>query len=131
MNKLKLEHLAPYLPYELDVTFESDEYIHRVVGLNITERGVELISPFEHWGTARIEDCMPILRPLSDLAKEIEHNGERFVPRNRIYGNPLDFKIDMVSFGVVQVLISYRFDIFGLIDKGLAIDINTVKEVTK
>src|SRR5690625_2172998 len=84
MKTLELKHIAPYLPYGLNVTFEGDDYIHEVAGLNITERGVELISPFEHWGTARIEDCMPILRPLSDLTKEIEHNGVRITMMEEI-----------------------------------------------
>lgn len=68
-----------------------------------------------------------ILRPLSDLTKEIEVNGEKFVPRSKFFGNPLDYIITKNSYEVVQQLISWHFDIFGLIDAGLAIDINTLK----
>lgn len=185
MNKLKLEHLAPYLPYELKVTFEGDEYTHIVVGLNIaSSRGVELISPFGHFGTARVEDCIPILRPLSDLTKEINHKGERFVPMVELYkiargrfkdsivkqwsvmsttsiivekeGNndfifslfksDSDVRIEDSYFFqlhstnspkllniqcwniLFQKLLEWHFDIFRLLDKKLAIDINTLNE---
>lgn len=84
--KLELKHIAPYLPYGLKVTFEGDDCIHEVVGLSIASKGVELISTFGDYGRADIEDCKLILRPLSDLDKEIEHNGERFIPIMRIFG---------------------------------------------
>ena len=83
---IDLKHIAPYLPYGLKITFEGDDCTHEVVGLSIASKGVELISPFGDYGRADIEDCKLILRPLSDLTKEIEHNGERFIPIMRIFG---------------------------------------------
>ena len=84
MKTLELKHIAPYLPYGLKVTFEGDDYIHEVVGLSIASKGVELMSQFGDYGMAGIEDCIPILRPLSDLTKEIEHNGERITMMEEI-----------------------------------------------
>src|SRR5699024_1258683 len=150
MKTLELKHIAPYLPYGLNVTFEGDDYIHEVVGLSISSKGVELISPFGDYGRADIEDCRLILRPLSDIHKEIVHNGKKVYPWREVnkllngeynadynnievneYGGlRIDFGdhssgYDLrESYEVVQLLLEYHFDIFGLLDDGLAIDIN-------
>ena len=96
----------------------------------------------------------PILRSLSDLTKEIEVNGERFTPsewfeigdddnNSEEYDNgnvKLCKEIEwasldsgghdarMLPFGVVQKLFEWHFDVFGLIEKNLAIDINTIAQ---
>ena len=70
--KLELKHLAPYLPYGLKIYME-DLRSH--------------VKPF-FWTLNKetnINDLIdrqnkPILRPLSDLSKFIEINGEKFVP---------------------------------------------------
>ena len=83
----------------------------------------------------------PILRPLSDLTKEIEHNGEKFVPivylcNSELYGysdlrymiNSNNFNsIESLSFKSFNKIMEWHFDVFGLIEKGLAIDINTME----
>jgi len=72
-----------------------------------------------------------VLRPLSDLTKEIEVNGEKFVPIKKIKEMyPLDTfsstsNIAQWSFRVVQKLLEWHFD-YGLIENDLAIDINTL-----
>lgn len=80
--ELELKHIAPYLPYGLKIksgnytlrnlVIEVDNYSssHNEVSLK------NVVSGIGH---------KPILRPLSDLTKEIEHNGERFVPIFEIY----------------------------------------------
>lgn len=75
--KLELKHLACYLPYGIDV-LKSMEWIDGskrewVVRLDFDN----ILSLF---GCSK-----PILRPLSDLTKEIEHNGERFIPIKEIW----------------------------------------------
>lgn len=152
--QIELKHLAPYLPYKLKVTFESDdEYQHSLIGLDITRYGGKLISPFEDYGTCEIERVRPILRPLSDLTKEIEHNRESFVPvewfeigddsnesleydfvnikiiekLEVIAVHKIHRELSFIPYGVVQKLFEWHFDVFGLIDKGLAVDINTLE----
>lgn len=92
------------------------------------------------------------LRPLSDLTKPIEHNGEMFVPIKElcnlygakfdkpyqnnmcagfIYGfaahDVLNLKnIEKNEFWKIHKLIEWHFDIVGLIEKGEAIDVNTL-----
>lgn len=106
-----------------------------------------------------IIDCKPILHPLSDLTKEIEHKGEKFVPMKVIWSlvypkfksRTFDFRITTDSiffhslytgydchlytknieknyFWKVQKLIEWHFDVAGLIEKGEAIDVNTLSE---
>lgn len=88
-----------------------------------------------------ISDYHILLHPLSDLTKEIEHKGERFIPVLKlleancfdINENPLEliekykgiyFDIDLLSLSDALLLIEYHFDICGLIEKGEAIDLN-------
>jgi hypothetical protein len=95
-----------------------------------------------HLKTCFLGDIKPILRPLSDLTKEIEVNGEKFVPYKEIIGdeysnyllkiskiNPNKFDVlSYMSVDVYYFLIQFHFDVFGLIPQGLAIDINTLKQ---
>lgn len=151
MDKLTLEHLAPYLPYGIRVTVGKTER-------NLT--AISLDSPFvfvSAWKGSRekemlsIEDIKPILRPVSDLTKEIEHNGKRFIPiewfeigddesenwfsfdhgninlindLNNISTHKVYHDINFLPYAVVQKIIEWHFDVFGLIEKGLAISTN-------
>lgn len=151
--KLKLKQLAPYLPYGLKCRFSKDE-IYTIVGLvNENVYLKELTYP------ADLFLCKPIFRPLSDLIKEIEHNGEKFVPLNKL--SEVSINIDILNrnkdlyggfkfslhesyiigktnkigdvpcynnYGIIQKLIEWHFDVFGLIESGLAIDINTLEK---
>ena len=71
-NKLELKHLAPYLPYGIKIkTNHGWEYLE------------SLSSEFINIGNEdfyEFHEIKPYLRPLSNLIKEIEHNGEKFVP---------------------------------------------------
>lgn len=121
--KLELKHLAPYFPYRLNMC-KIDNGKYFIVDLQI----LNIIRDYDDW--------KPILRPLSDLTKEIEHNGKTFVPIEELEGyhdfsvmnfewigkNPLRY-----PYSIIQKLFEWRFDVFGLIDAGLAIDINTIK----
>lgn len=79
----------------------------------------------------------PILHPLSDLTKEIEHNGEKFVPihwfdenfdHNEAFPLVLNSRgiVEMKHWNEFQKLFEWHFDIFGLIENYLAIDVNSL-----
>lgn len=93
MNRLKLEHLAPYLPYGVKFISEMDkpydEYgrqpIWTLNGVFTLFSEYSLITK-ENNDAYNIHKCKLSLRPLSDLTKEIEHNGEIFVPIVELYG---------------------------------------------
>jgi hypothetical protein len=78
-----------------------------------------------------------ILRPLSDLITEIniDFDDEKFTPYEVIRRKGgcnsevgLHSKIDKGTLGIkfAVMLLEWHFDVFGLIEKGLAIDINTL-----
>lgn len=160
-NKLTIEVISAYLPY--GVRFQStmdkpeEEYGKQPVW---TARGIDIlfgdycITTAQNSDAYAIGTCKLHLRPLSDLTKEIEHNGERFVPieyfeigddDNYTYefdsGNVkliktletiskhnLQFDIKFLPFEVVKTLISWHFDTQNMIQDGLAIDINTLEK---
>jgi hypothetical protein len=135
-EELTLEHLSAYLPYGLKAKMSlcfDQQTIVEIVGLSF--EFVELTgirkTVSEHF---ELSDIKPILRPLSDLTKEIEHNEEKFVPMDVLYD---DFReTDLLhfnpknmfnqSYNLVQKLLEWHFDVFGLIDKGLAVSIHDV-----
>jgi hypothetical protein len=80
----------------------------------------------------------PILRPLSDLTKEITHDTvdnyatgfgldketiQKFIDSGVINAAIWNFK-----YPIWEKMFEYHFDVFGLIDKGQAIDINTLTQ---
>ena len=138
MEKLELKDLAPYLPYELKVLCENQVYLMTIGNLKNYLEGRFNIKP--------------ILRPLNDLAKEIEVSGEKFIATELLdsdeypvdffidtkyeymidwiesYRNQKDYQLIFLPFGLINQLIEWHFDVFGLIPAGLAIDINTLEK---
>ncbi|MDR0266002.1 MAG: hypothetical protein LBJ04_22505 [Sphingobacterium sp.] len=149
---LTLEHLAPYLPYAFNVISKVTEYTYKVLGLSNDELMIAENAMFSGWYA--ISNFKPILRPISDLTKEIEHNEKKFVPiewfeigddeaenwftfdhgninlindLSNISIHGIYHDINFLPYAVVQKLIKWHFDVFGLIEKGLAIDMNSIE----
>lgn len=128
--KLQLKHLAGYLPYGLELWHNQwkEILIMDCAGSNCDTLSIEDVNEY----------AKPILRPLSDLTKEIEVNGEKFIPKdvldethisNWSYGKITEVDAEMLQnapFWFTQKFLEWHFDIYGLIEKGLAIDINTM-----
>lgn len=191
--KLEIKNLAPYLPYGIDAMFDGRIY-GQIVGIDVSSLlyEIKVIEGFDNntpiYKRWCVLDTKPILRPLSDLTKEIEHNGEKFVPIEWLFNNLVDdtdvidfdyefkeeikpsFQIDdgwnhcmtlindyghsvcfsydsnsnsfmlgiesrpgvewcMISnqYEMFQKLFEWHFDIFGLIENNLAININKIQ----
>ena len=141
--KLELKHLAPYLPYNLKLlgpnSYDAYNDIRDLKPTNINVVLDDLFGP----------QLKPILRPLSDLVKVINYNGKEFKTLDFIkdqcedeYFTDTDFEeyienrkhnttylthaMDYLPYGLINRFIEWHFDVFGLIEKGLAIDINTL-----
>lgn len=192
--KLELKHLAGYLPYglparlsnegifNLDSEYPNDHknkvgYISNFNWYNGEFAGELKISKKFSFDFDSADEIQILLRPLSDLTKEIEVNREKFVPLLKICDflnihytsfSLLDrYSIDLVLsteyhransktkepqkirfwfsnfngtsfycsnmnkliykdlYGAIQKLYEWHFDIYGLIEKGLAFHINT------
>lgn len=169
--KLELKHLVPYLPYGLKAKLSQEgrfnldnecpnEYCNDICTItDFTTYSKDLGGSMKVDKTKdysfdfdSLSEIEIILRPLSDLTKEIEHNGEKFVTidyfeigddDNETYeydngninliqdleylsANRLSLDIVFIPYGVIQKLLEWHFDVFGLIEKNLAIDINTL-----
>lgn len=134
MQKLELKHLAPYLPYGLTVYYDKSGLGKRELGTEIIDG--KMVDMFEAIKLQHI----PALRPLSDLTKEIDLNGyKNIVPfnvlgnifsirqdENNVYNVISDIHTNSLEYNIMTKLIEWHFDVFGLIEKGLAIDINTL-----
>ena len=125
--KLELKHLAPYLPYELELQILEPPF-------GIVPRKLELDCGHDFNYHLQEGNVKPILRPLKDVGTYIidkEHN-ITFLESTGFYSESgIDFFIERVITGLVEMiiwqkLIEYHFDVFCLIEKGLAIDKNTL-----
>lgn len=156
--KIEVKHLSPFLPYGLQLIQKNDWHSqdwskYRIIILDQLSHSV---SPDAHWfyiGGAVLgdekthvnyehEQFKPIMRPLTDLTKVIEVNGESFLPYDKLksvvqkeqwikicetINNDYDKICDMPYWWVRQI-ISWHFDIDGLIEAGYAVDINTLEK---
>lgn len=164
----KQEFMAMSLPYGLKVsTIKSVEYVKKFCLYDTRFFRLEFeISE----NSNDFRKSYPILRPLSDLTKEIKHKGEKLVPiielakieglffieiSTEYYGvfaenkrisflfrdgifqkGRINYQEDAwiedvqieKQFDLFLKLIEWHFDIAGLIEKGEAIDINTLPE---
>jgi len=147
MEKLELKHIKNYLDTDLSVMFE--ECKTQIVGVkgNTVEIG---LRRFPYTQKVLIDEIKPILRPLSDLTKvkqykqghycimsiwfsvdateEEEYDVNGTIPE---YWSTVIDNINLngfrsMDYGFVNLLFEHHFDVFGLIPKGLAIDINTI-----
>jgi len=146
MEKLQLKHLLGYLPYGLTGLDELNQEV-KIIGVKNETYFVEFGYNYPY---GEIQSLRPILHPLSDLKKQITIDEITFVPDTWICDNikrdveiyqflndkiSLDIEtenynqtIDLMSgYLIIQKLNEWHFDWQGLIDKGLAIDINTLK----
>lgn len=135
MEKLELKHLAGYLPYELKALCVRTKEVRTVTLLHFTYDLRTVGHNHLIYEGVLLEKHKPILRPLSYLTKEIDVNREKFVPIDRLemYGyydrQCLEYnQVKSISYNMIQYLYEWHFDIHGLIEKGLAIDINTLKQ---
>jgi hypothetical protein len=118
--KLQKKHLAPYLDCELECIVEltgsselpwyfSEDGKYKLNGLM-----------FDWMDSDEVTSIKPILKPLSDLDKEV------LVIFNFITYPKRGDSINVYSYEFMIYCFKNHFDVFGLIEKGLAIDINTI-----
>lgn len=125
MEKLTIKELAGYLPYGINCIHNHNEY-----EITIEDRmDSESMTLEEFFDT----NSKIILRPLSDLTKEITYNGETFVPIEEIkrlglgsLPRSLDYK--WLYYHQIEKFFEWKFDVFGLIEKGLAISVEDLEE---
>lgn len=189
METLTIKELAPYLENGIlaklsqkGILNQDDDYPNprtREIGIikNISFWGEEItgqlhVSETYSFDFDEIDEVDILVRPLSDLTKPITHNGETFVPMEKLcndfcnrtpcnpefgkskilmhadnggglkwwfvyHRNKMTFELSddnremsnhtIPQYEMFQKLFEWHFDVFGLIERNLAIDINTTK----
>jgi hypothetical protein len=139
METLTIEHLAAYLPYGLMGISNNDTIFRLGLSYNMRGQGIEDrdIATFIN---SRIK---PILYPLSSLTETIWFEGKEICPIEwleetyytlsihkeceRLLEDDGYKWINHMSHLLVIHLLRWRVDIFDLIPKGLAVDVNTLE----
>jgi hypothetical protein len=144
--KLEPKHLAPYLPFDLDVVcldkgvtfFNQQISIHSFrFSKNFVHNTYQLIYRGE--GVC-MENIKPILYPLSDFKEEQIEEIKAFLNHKwcQVYDEFFDAlfehdwlmhtRILMCPYEIIQWFFKNHYDVFGLIEDDLAIDINTLNK---
>ncbi|HET8735910.1 MAG TPA: hypothetical protein VFM69_04885 [Pricia sp.] len=155
METLKIEHLAPYLPHKLKFYWEEaggyELYSLSEDGIVLFEPISESYLEFDSHELDGLKIAVkPILRPLSDLTLSLYFELSNKEPKNdfgiccgkynglhdkRDYIHHqgytsrkyfLDNGIGSMPYRTVKFFFEHHFDVFGLIDNNLAIDINQI-----
>lgn len=120
MDKLELKNLTPYLPYTLKRHCpSSNRLIHDYMPLDFIQSTIDMHSKFG-W--------KPILWPITDLIGEI---GLPAAVEDYLRGKGVKRIIDLPYWAIDWLCGAnheqHNYDVFGLIEKGLAIDVNTIE----
>lgn len=110
--KLEIKHIAPYLPYGL----ECDK--GKVYGFTTGKDDVAFIE-CDHTEFYPLEEIKPLLNPLSKLT---EQDVKVIALREGIHiENVIKYiRIGIVNYRTMQMIFEQKYDVFGLIDNGLA-----------
>ena len=140
-HTLELKHLAPYLPYGLNI---NEGGVNRMLtGIKI-QKDKSLCINYDSIIYTALGKFKPLLRPHSQLTQEIEHNEKKFVPidiiKNKWGYEDFEyqgysqyahwFKLEgnepailHLPYCFLELLFKWHFDVFGLIENNLAIEI--------
>lgn len=132
-KSIPLKEIVGFLPYGLQV--------HRVAEANNPHIVTLTTGVLMLWEDNYYDEFKPIVRPMSDINKQIAYNREIFIPAEKYdliqdsEGNFFDrIYADQCESPFVDVSITYRnewifelhFDVYDWIKDGLAIDLNTL-----
>ena len=134
MKTLELKDICGYLPYGLRI-------MRPPTNVPVVAELLDIRKDFTILGAGRIDTYRAVLRPMSDLTKEITHRGKKFVPVDALndIGRFIVFGATGLLYTVASCIDSdwpvvfdkfheWMFDYRGLISAGLAVDVNTLPE---
>lgn len=124
---LEPKHIIAFLDHKLMVVYEG--HIKEVRGFMDEEVHLDYNGIGTDMSGKELYEVTPILLPLSALTEPME-DGSIPIEKIGIYSpteNGLAYLIEQIKTGLVEqivfdMLIKWHFDVFGLIDAGLAID---------
>ena len=132
--ELTVNHLTPYLPYGLKLQYiVRDKVISTGIMKSISHNDFETHPTrvnINYQEDEHIWMYKPILRSLSKITEEINHDNQVFIPLDTLDMDFLQFEyfhsnkvldLSKVTYLDVVRLLSWHFDVFGLIEQNLAI----------
>lgn len=150
MEKIEEKHICSYLPYKPKVLDTKGGRQHTLIPFKRNYERIDDKMPLKEFMGYEHKNYKILLHPLEMITKEIEHNGEKFVPIERLYNTGLnvikffeDRRYYLMAIGdnpnapviyevekdlknekywKLQKLFEWNIDVFNLIPKGLAID---------
>lgn len=117
IEKLELKHLAPYKPYELNYIYNGNIYRFNS---SIGDLTIGYDANQDSWHS--LYNCKLILRPLRYLDIGVLQGF------NFLYAPSTTDDIGLYSYEFMTYCFQNHFDVFGLIESGLAVDINTLNK---
>ena len=122
--KLELKHLAVYFPYAIKLLYCDASTIERLIAISDNDKiYTDLAQDNCSEDFLPISDYKPILRPMSDLPKFIDE----ISPVHNFSNIEILMKAPLTSsYEVFERLVELHFDVFRLIDIGLAVDVNSL-----
>lgn len=134
--ELEVKHLAPYLPYGLKLQYVVRDVVQSTGIMNSISHNDFETHPtrinINYQGEEHIWMFRPMLRSLSKITEEINHENQVFIPIETLDMDFLQFEyyhsengldLSKITYLDVVRLLSWHFDVFGLISKGLATEL--------
>ena len=128
--KLEIKYLASYLPYGLNIKDVKHSSVFEALHFITTPHQDFSLFKGNFDQLTNDKYLKPVLFPLSSLTKEITINGETFVPKKLILDSAkfhsevpicvIDNDYRLWNVFEYEILLSLKFDIYNLIEKGLA-----------
>jgi hypothetical protein len=142
--ELEIKHLVPYLPYGLKFLYNGNIYkmrwINRFGDIDYDSQN-DFIDPFPPNIFSKELDLVKLMfRPLSDFQEEQIEEIKAIFDKNwciayddffdALFQHDWDIHsmILMGPYEILQWFFKNHYDVFGLIEKGLAININNFKK---
>ena len=135
--KLELKHLALYLPYGLKLFYTHTKKIGQISNIYTIGEGYDnddIKISIDYSEGEHIWMYKPILRPLShykkwiikDIKKDLECTHNQVMEFLCFMDGSIS--LDMATVGLYNIMCKKHIDFNGLIDKELAININTLEK---
>jgi len=128
--KQKIEHILPYVPFGLNTLYNLSDVISLREGVKnevrdkkLTQSNLDFVCQFCKPILKRCEDLLLSEWKDLDILSSSENQTELFNIANT---SDREWVLSYTSYGFVQFLLKNHFDVFDLIPKGLAVDINTL-----
>lgn len=136
MEELKLEEIAPYLPYGLMCKTKIHDGLNKdlILRLDGLLNGYARFNHKRDWVNQSLSEFKPLLYPLSMLVEFLENIGHAEDYETEWIEHFLDFRdkpneanLSACPYELMLHILENHFDINNLIPKGLAIDKSTIK----